>query len=487
MTSERWHRLQALFGEARARSRQQREAFIEAACGDDGALAAELRALLAQDTQGDDPVAQLVERAAGRALAGDEIHRAWIGRRLGAWRITAHLADGGMGAVYRAERADGQYQQQAAIKLINPAFVAGQAADRLAAERQILARLEHPHIARLLDGGSTDDGAPYLVMEYVDGTPIDAYCNANALDTAARLRLFQQVCGAVDYAHRNLVVHRDLKPANILVGKDGQPKLLDFGIAKLVEGAEVALTAADQRVLTPTHASPGQIKGEPITTATDVYALGVLLYELLAGRLPFAADARGAPGSAARLARRIVEDAPVAPSTAVTRPGEQGSNARLAALRRRGEQLTAERLRRELQGDLDNIVLMALRKEPQRRYGSAQSLADDIGRHLLNRNAPLAPPTVKRTAIAIDPARYDAYIGTYRLAPDFELTIFRDGESLFAQATGQDRLEILPEAEHRFFTKLIDAQISFTLKGDRAESLTLHQGGQNSPAPRVSK
>ena len=380
MTSERWYRLQALFGEARARPPQAREAFIEAACGDDGALAAELRALLAQDAQGDDPVAQMVERAAGVALAGDEIHRAWIGRRLGAWRITAHLADGGMGAVYRAERADGQYQQQAAIKLINPAFVAGQAADRLAAERQILARLEHPHIARLLDGGSTDDGAPYLVMEYVDGTPIDTYCNVQGLDTAARLRLFQQVCSAVDYAHRNLVVHRDLKPANILVDRDGQPKLLDFGIAKLVEGAEATLTAANQRVLTPTHASPEQIRGEPVTTSTDVYALGVLLYELLAGRLPYVADEK-TPGSAALLARQILESEPRTPSAAVT----QGSNERIEAARRRGAQLTPERLRRELQGDLDNIVLMALRKEPQRRYTSAQALREDIDRFLSDR------------------------------------------------------------------------------------------------------
>jgi len=388
MTSQHWHRLQALFGEALARPREQREAFIATACAGDAALADELRALLAQDGKPDDPVSGIVGRAAEQTLSSDDERRAWVGRRLGAWRISAHLADGGMGAVYRAERADGQYEQQAAIKLLNPAFVAGQAAERLAAERQILARLEHPNIAGLLDGGTTDDGAPYLVMEYVDGTPIDAYCNAKALDTAARLRLFQQVCSAVDHAHRNLVVHRDLKPANILVDRDGQPKLLDFGIAKLVEGTEATLTAAHQRVLTPTHASPEQIRGEPVTTATDVYALGVLLYELLAGRLPYVADDR-TPGSAALLARQILETEPRTPSAAVT----QGSNERIEAARRRGAQLAPERLRRELQGDLDNIVLMALRKEPQRRYRSAQALAEDVARHLADEPVSARPAT----------------------------------------------------------------------------------------------
>lgn len=388
MISQRWQRLQSLFREARRLPTEERDAYVQRACKDDHALAAELRALLAQDVLDDDTIGHIVQQAADCVLASDDGRRAWIGRRLGAWRISAHLADGGMGAVFRAERADGQYEQQAAIKLLNPAFVAGQGGARLAAERQILARLEHPHIARLLDGGSTDDGAPYLVMEYVDGTPIDAYCNAKGLDTAARLRLFQQVCGAVDYAHRNLVVHRDLKPANILVDREGQPKLLDFGIAKLVEGAEAKLTAAHQRVLTPTHASPEQIRGEPVTTSTDVYALGVLLYELLAGRLPYAADEK-TPGSAAQLARQILETEPRTPSAAVT----QGSNERIEAARRRGDQLTPERLRRELQGDLDNIVLMALRKEPARRYASAQALGEDIARHLADEPVSARPAT----------------------------------------------------------------------------------------------
>ncbi|HSB24928.1 MAG TPA: serine/threonine-protein kinase [Burkholderiaceae bacterium] len=379
MSTQRWHELQALFAAALEQPIDGRDAFVEQACGADAALASQLRALLAHDEQAEDPVTHLVQEAASRALGDRDARRAWVGRRLGAWRIVEHLADGGMGAVFRAERADGQFEQQVAIKLLNPAFVAGQAADRLAAERRILARLEHPHIARLLDGGTTDDGAPYFVMEYVDGTPIDDYCSTHALDTAARLKLFRQVCGAVDAAHRNLVVHRDLKPANILVDRQGQPKLLDFGIAKLVERADATLTAADQRVLTPTHASPEQIRGEPVTTSTDVYALGVLLYQLLAGRLPFTGDEK-TPASAAELARQVLHSEPPPPSAAVM----QGRRERIGAARQHDATLTPRRLGRELRGDLDNIVMMALRKEPARRYGSVQALDDDIARFLRN-------------------------------------------------------------------------------------------------------
>jgi serine/threonine-protein kinase len=289
-----------------------------------------------------------------------------------------------MGAVYRAERADGQYEQQVAIKVLNPALVSPDSRGRFQTERQILARLAHPLIARLLDGGSTEEGAPYLVMEFVDGEPIDAWCERHALDTAARLRLFVQVCRAVDFAHRNLVVHRDLKPGNILVDAQGVPRLLDFGIARLVD-AEGATRTGDT-LLTPTHASPEQITGGAITTATDIYALGVLLYDLLTGRLPHAPTT----GSPVALARAIVETEPPRPSSAVT----LGSSRRLQQAQRRGERLTPERLARELQGDLDNIVLMALRKEPQRRYATAQELADDVERFLAHRPVSARPDTL---------------------------------------------------------------------------------------------
>ena len=264
MDDTRWTRLQQLFAQALQLPAIEREAFVARACADDAALAAELRGLLASDEAAADPVPAVLGQAADDWLHSQR--RGLVGRRLGAWQLDAHIADGGMGSVFRAHRADGQYEQQAAIKLLNPALVSDEARLRLAAERQILARLSHPLIARLLDGGQTDDGAPYLVMEYVDGLPIDAWCDRQGLDTAARLRLFVRVCEAVDVAHRSLVVHRDLKPGNILVAADGTPRLLDFGIAKRMDSA--GPTQVGQAVLTPSHASPEQVTGGAITTAS---------------------------------------------------------------------------------------------------------------------------------------------------------------------------------------------------------------------------
>ena len=398
----RWERLQQLFAQALALPAGEREAFIVQACGEDTAMARDLRSLLAADDAGDAAVQSAIGTAATRwADAG---RQGLIGQQLGPWRITAHIADGGMGAVFRAERADGQYEQPAALKLLNPALVSAAAQERLALERQILARLSHPHIARLLDGGRTPEGLPYLVMEFVDGQPIDTWCHSRGLDTPARLRLFMQVCAAVDYAHRNLVVHRDLTPSNILVTAEAGPMLLDFGIAKLLqtqtetetESATAAgLTRSGEQLLTPSHASPEQITGAPVTTATDVYALGVLLYDLLAGQRPHEA----AQAHPAQLARAIVETEPPRPSTAValstaTTASGATSNRRLAQLQQRGDSLTPERLARELQGDLDNIVLMALRKEPERRYASAAALAEDIGRHLAHLPVRARPDTL---------------------------------------------------------------------------------------------
>lgn len=371
MDQQLWQRLQQLFEAVLEMPPPARGEFLDRECGEDAALRDAVERLLRQDAAGDQALHAGVGAAA--AAVADSRARQCIGERLGAWRITDHIADGGMGAVYLAERADGQYEQRAAIKLLNPAFVSADAKARLEAERQILAGLTHPNIARLLDGGRTDDGVPYLVLEYIEGEPIDAWCDRLALDTSARLRLMAKVCRAVDYAHRNLVVHRDLKPSNILVDAQGEPQLLDFGIAKLVEDG-AGLTRSGQRVLTPSHASPEQVTGGPVTTATDVYALGVLLYDLLAGRAPYASE----PSSAVALAREIVEGQPVPPSSVL--PGT--SSRRIAAARARGERLTPARLARELAGDLDNIVLMALRKEPERRYASAQALAEDIERSL---------------------------------------------------------------------------------------------------------
>jgi len=358
---QRWARVQSIFAAARGRPRAEWRAHaIEAADGDTE-VEREALALLAHDVTGEDKIEDIV-RAAANTLV-QETGARLEGRQLGAWRIVSHLADGGMGAVYLAERADGAYQQRVAVKLLNPALVSAPMRARLSTERAILARLQHRHIARLIDGGTTPDGAPYLVMEYIDGVPIDRYCDERGAGTSARLRLVQQVCAAVEHAHRNLIVHRDLKPANILVDREGLPKLLDFGIAKLIDD-EGGVTRADQRVLTPAHASPEQLRGEAITTATDVYALGVLLFQLLARRLPFPADPSRQTHSA-QLVREILETDPPRPSQALP-PG-------------------AWRLRRELGDDLDNIVLKALQKDPQRRYATAGALADDIENYLQDR------------------------------------------------------------------------------------------------------
>ena len=301
-----------------------------------------------------------------------------MGDRIGPYRVLRTLGAGGMGEVYLAERADAQFEQQVAIKVVHGGALAVGMHSRLKLERQILAQLDHPNIAHLLDGGALPDGSAYIVMEYIDGVAIDTFCDSNRLDITARLKLFQIVCGAVHYAHQNLIVHRDLKPSNILVTALGVPKLLDFGIAKLLDDRQaarhtLAVTQADIRVMTPDHASPEQVRGQAITTSSDVYVLGVLLYKLLCGYGPFFI-------SSVRLAeieRAICEKDPPPPGDMVSTKDSPDSRA-IAELR----SSTANRLRRTLKGDLDNIVLMAMRKEPERRYGSAQQMAGDIQRYL---------------------------------------------------------------------------------------------------------
>jgi eukaryotic-like serine/threonine-protein kinase len=288
------------------------------------------------------------------------------------------LGTGGMGEVYLAERADAQFEQQVAIKVVRGGALAVGMHSRLKLERQILAQLDHPNIAHLLDGGSLPDGSAYIVMEYVDGTAIDAFCDAHRLDVNARLKLFQTVCAAVHYAHQNLIVHRDLKPSNILVTEAGVPKLLDFGIAKLLDDRQaarytLAMTQADIRIMTPDHASPEQVRGQAITTASDVYVLGVLLYRLLTGSGPFFISSM----RLTEIERAICEKDPPPPSHLID--VEDSEEARSVA-EARGT--SAKRLRRALSGDLDNIVLMAMRKEPDRRYASAQQMSSDIERFL---------------------------------------------------------------------------------------------------------
>jgi eukaryotic-like serine/threonine-protein kinase len=326
------------------------------------------------------PFAESVANRIAATLHEEREGSHWIDRRLGAYRITEEIARGGMGSVYKAARADDEYQKQVAIKLIRSNLAHDVIAQRFMAERQILANLDHPHIARLLDGGKDDDGTPYLVMEYVDGLPIDAYCEAQMLPISERLKLFRDVCAAVHFAHQRLVVHRDLKPNNILVDTNGQVKLLDFGIAKLLDPTQLDSSGKSvanptiANAMTPAYASPEQVKGEAITTASDVYALGVLLYRLLTGKSPYKNDTT----KPLELAKEIVDTEPERPSTIVTRSDSPRPTERSLDDKKIVRTLDTKRLQRELRGDLDNIILMALRKDPARRYASVEQLADDV-------------------------------------------------------------------------------------------------------------
>jgi eukaryotic-like serine/threonine-protein kinase len=370
MPSDRWQRLQSLFEEALAREPAGRAAFLAGACPDDPELRAEIESLLLRvDDTG--PLRAAVQDALDvvpASLAGPG-----PGDRVGPYRLEEEIGHGGMGAVYRAVRDDDEYHQRVAVKLLRGGVWSGELLARFRAERQILARLEHPSIARLLDGGTTGDGVPYLVMELVHGRPITEYCDERELPVPARLRLFAAACDAVQYAHQNLVVHRDLKPSNILVTAEGAPKLLDFGIAKLLDpaadgGGAQALTRTQMRVMTPEYASPEQARGERVTTASDVYSLGVLLYELLTGRRPL----RFANASPSEIERRLRDEEPPRPSTAVGQ--------------------------RRLAGDLDTIALKALQKDPARRYTSPLALAEDVRRHLDGRPVLARPDSVRYRA-----------------------------------------------------------------------------------------
>ncbi len=385
MAADRWRRIESLFDEAAALPAEERTAFLSSACGEDLDLKAEVESLLAADEQ----AAEFLGRpAVVPAAAPPPPLPSLVGRRIGHYEVEDRIGEGGMSTVYLAVRADDAYQQKVALKVLAYSADRSDLSARFRAERQILASLDHPGIARLLDGGSTEDGRPYLVMEYIQGVPLDQYCDQHRLGLEARVDLFRQVCAAVQYAHQNLVVHRDIKPSNILVTPDGVPRLLDFGIAKLLEGTElpgtIEATMTGQRLMTPQYASPEQVEGGAITTVTDVYSLGVLLYVLLTGHLPY--RLRGTSSDA--LQRAVVEQEPERPSTAVgrgegsPRPSEHvaGEGAMQDALgAARG--LRPQQLRRKLRGDLDNIVMVALRKEPSRRYASVALLSEDLRRY----------------------------------------------------------------------------------------------------------
>ncbi|HUA57791.1 MAG TPA: serine/threonine-protein kinase [Verrucomicrobiae bacterium] len=317
--------------------------------------------------------------------AADAPERDASGQRFGAYQILREIGRGGMGKVYLAARADDHFKKRVALKILRSDFSDPEVLGRFRHERQILATLSHPNIATLLDGGAGPSGEPYLVMEFIEGMPIDRYCDSRNLSISDRVVLFQKLCSAVQYIHQNLIVHRDLKPSNILVTGEGVLKLLDFGIAKLLKPELMATivdaTSADHRVMTPAYASPEQVRGEPITTASDVYSLGVILYEILTGRRPY----RLRSNAPHEIARAVCEDEPDKPSTAITKLAKtsEPESATLDEISRKRAS-PPDKLHRRLKGDLDNILLKAMRKEPQRRYVSVEQFSEDLRRHLEN-------------------------------------------------------------------------------------------------------
>jgi eukaryotic-like serine/threonine-protein kinase len=358
VTREEWRRIKAVAAGALEQPEDGRTAYLAAICGDDRTLHAQVESLLSSAAMASElfetpSVLIAGARAVVETLARFETSR--VGERIGAYRIVRELGGGGMGAAYLAVRADAAYEKTVAIKVIKRGMDTDAVLRRFRKERQILAGLDHPNIARLVDGGTTADGLPYFVMEYAEGVPIDRYCNDRQLSIPDRIVLFRNVCDAVRHAHAHRVIHRDLKPGNILVTAEGVPKLLDFGISKMLaaDPAEATESTAFSRAMTPQYASPEQMRGAPVTEASDVYSLGLLLYELLSGKRPFSLDGL----TLQQIDQVVCGQEPIPPSTH----------------------------RRELAGDLDNIVLMALRKEPTRRYATVDDLSADLLRHLEGR------------------------------------------------------------------------------------------------------
>src|SRR5499427_831217 len=419
MNSGQWQQLNEIFAAAMELEPQRQGEFLQQACAGDAYLQREAEAMLAASQQAERHgfLNGNVFAAGAQVLAANEIPPGTI---IGPYRVVEEIGRGGMGAVYLASREG--FQQQVALKIIKRGMDTESIVRRFVLERDVLASLNHPNIARLLDGG-TANGLPFIAMEYVEGNIITDFCDQHRLTIDERLALFRKVCAAVTYAHQNLVVHRDLKPSNILVTRDGEPKLLDFGIAKLLSadqfGYTIEPTAAGAGLMTPEYASPEQIRGEKVTTSSDIYSLGVLLYEMLCGHRPFRFKSR----SAGEVLQVISERQPAAPSTAASTRQELVTPDDSATRRILSPDTVAEmrsdkpnRLKRKLAGDLDNIVLMALRKEPDRRYSSVQQFADDVRRHLEGIPVAARPATFSyRTAKFIERNRTATVFATLTL------------------------------------------------------------------------
>jgi serine/threonine-protein kinase len=443
MDPERWRQVEEVFGTALEHPPAARAGVVSAACGDDDALRHEVLSLLEAAEPAAEYFADLSSRAGVPSPANTEVEQ-FVGRTVGSYRLVRLLGRGGMGAVFLAERDDRQFEKEVALKLLPLGIGSTEAMQRFLLERQILARLEHPGIARLLDGGVTEDGTPYYVMEHVNGVPIDEYCDTNRLTVAARVELFLKVCEGVEHAHRHLVVHRDLKPNNILVTPDGEVKLLDFGIARMLDrerSAGESTFTGQAHPMTLAYASPEQVRGEPITTASDVYALGVLLYKLLTGFHPYRRDFNS-PSDAEHV---ICGEEPTQPSARVAAADGDRRNAVSAA---RGTAI--QRLQRALVGDLDTIVLMALRKEPSRRYASVADFAEDLRRH--QAGLPVrahkdslryrASRFVRRNRLAVSAATAVALLGIalLALAIRYAVTTAAQGRALSREAESTEEV-----------------------------------------------
>ena len=368
MDEKSWQNVKKIFLAALAEKAENRPKFLVEICGRDHELLAEIESLLAAHEESADFIEEPVFQT-GEVFTDDDANQRE--KHFGSYKIIGEIGAGGMGAVFLAERSDGEFEQKVAIKIIRQAIAETEIINRFKRERQILASLDHPNIAKLLDGGVSEGGQPFLAMEYVDGEAITKFTERENPSLEARLKLFLKVCAAVAYAHRNLIVHRDLKPGNILVTKDGEPKLLDFGLAKLLDehlSNDAKQTQTAFRALTPAYASPEQLKNEPLTTASDIYSLGIIFYELLTGERPFHFEGKNLQ----EIIQTVTQSEPIAPSAI------QHSKFKIQNSKNRKSEIG----NRKLNADLDNIALTAVRKEPARRYQSVEAFADDIERYL---------------------------------------------------------------------------------------------------------
>jgi eukaryotic-like serine/threonine-protein kinase len=468
LTPERWAQIRQIFDGALERSEVDRAAYLRVVCARDDELRREVESLLSSnDSAGDfldKPIASLSSTTQTLVSSGIDLQDYPPGHRVGAWELQKCIGRGGMGSVWLAKRFDNEFKKQVAIKLVKRGMDTQEILRRFRLERQVLAGLQHPNIAALIDGGSTPDGLPYLVMEYVEGIRIDHYCEQHKSTITERLKLFRDVCAAVQYAHGNLVVHRDLKAGNILVTADGIPKLLDFGIAKLIRTEFDTLAAAETRPelrpMTLDYASPEQVRGEPITTATDVYSLGVLLYKLLTGKSPYGLAAR----SDSALRKAICEQEPLKPSAVVLTDEKAvipDATQKIDLTHEETRDKARRRLKKKLAGDLDMIVLMALRKEPLRRYASVEQFSEDIRRYLEGRPVIARSDTfgyraarfLRRNAVAVAAA----VVASLTLFGATVFELWSADRAARQESVAEERLKIVDAESLRQQGDLIDA------------------------------